>query len=81
MKAVLDIGLSNRGLREGKRLEKKRGQKEVKPEKINEEEAEDSGEAQRADTPISGNCYHRCTVYTKLLCTHCLVPCNPMKRS
>lgn len=74
MKVVLDIGSSNGDSREEKMLEEKkkkdRGQKEDKPEKINEKEAEDGDEAQRADTPISGNCYHRCDVYTKLLCTH-----------
>lgn len=44
MKAVLDIGPSNEDSGEGKRLEEKRGQKEVKPEKINED-AEDGDEA------------------------------------
>lgn len=77
--AVLDIGPSNGDSREGKRLEEKGGQKEVKPEKINEGEAEDGDEAQGGDTPMSGNCYHRCAVFTEPLCTYCLVPFNPMK--
>lgn len=64
MKAVLDIGPSNGNSRGKKRLEEKGGQKEVKPEKINEEEAEDGDEAQGADTPTRGNCYHRCAVFT-----------------
>lgn len=54
----------------------------VKPEKINQKETQDGDEAQGADTPISGNCNHPCAFFfffTELLCTHYLIPFNPMK--
>lgn len=73
------------GIQGKERDSRKGGQEVVKPEKINQKETQDGDEAQGADTPISGNCNHPCAVSfffffsTELLCTHYLIPFNPMK--